>query len=80
MGNAQQVCLRLEVAYATIRKPVGGLASIRLGRCGNCVADAPHASLRHMLPALVAHLWCDCCAKPLYGPAKCRKQPERYNI
>ena len=47
--------------------PVGGLASIRLGR------------LR--LPRLIAAHFASpglCCAKPLFGLAKRRKQPERY--
>jgi hypothetical protein len=47
--------------------PVGGLASIRLGRL----------RLPRLIPAHFASPGL-CFAKPLYGLAKRRKQPERY--
>jgi hypothetical protein len=53
--------------YAT--PPVGGLAFIRLGQ-----------SLRFFPRLIAAHFASPglCCAKPLSGLAKRRKQPERY--
>jgi hypothetical protein len=52
-----------------LRRPVGGSGSVRLG---HSAALHSHASLRHILPALVL------LRKPLSGLAKRHIPPERY--
>jgi hypothetical protein len=52
-----------------LRRPVGGSGSVRLG---HSATRHSHASLRHILPALVL------LRKPLSGPEKRHIPPERY--